>query len=360
MKKIFLILALVFLSSCHTGEEVIPQIKNIVDAVFASGQIAYTHEYNITAISEGYLITKYAEEGDSVVQGQKIFQLDNSIQSSLMQDSYQNYVDALADTYDTAPQIKELEEQIKQARLKKDLNGKNLKRYEALLKTHAISIQEYENSLLAYQSDSTNLSVLNKSLEDLKIKLNQRKNSAYTQYKVQHQNNAYLTLTSQSAGVILNVYKQSGDLLKKGETIAKIGAGQICVVLDIAEDDIDRIRLGQEVLVSLNTQKDRTYKAFISKIYPSFDVVNQSFKVEAVFAEKPSNLLNGVQLQANIIVDKKQDAIVIPTNFLLNGDSVLFKKNRKKIKITTGIRSAEWVEVTSGLTEKDVLVLPKK
>ena len=115
--------------------------------------------------------------------------------------------------------------------------------------------------------------------------------------------------------------------------------------------DIQRIQLGQRALVSLNTDKANVFNATITKIYPSFNTSDQAFIAEATFNPLPPGLRNGTQLQANIILGEKKHALVIPTNYLLPGDSVILAADHSHIPVTTGIHTLEWVEITGGLRD---------
>ena len=219
---------------------------------------------------------------------------------------------------------------------------------------------DYDNVALTYKNDLTSIKVLEKSLADLKQTLVLNTTNAKAQYQIQQQNNGFYTVMSAANGLILNVYKKNGDYVKKGETIADMGNGKVIARLQVAEDDINRIRLNQLVLLSLNTDKDHVYKATVSKIYPSFDETSQSFIVEATFSEHPNVLKDGTQLQANFIIKEKKNVLVIPTTYLSDGDSVTLQEGHKKMAIKTGIKTLEWIEVTDGLSGNETIELPKK
>ena len=51
--------------------------------------------------------------------------------------------------------------------------------------------------------------------------------------------------------------------------------------------------------------------------------------------------------------------MVIPAKYLLANDFVLTESGEKK-QVTTGIKNADWVEITNGLTENETIVLPGK
>jgi multidrug efflux pump subunit AcrA (membrane-fusion protein) len=216
-----------------------------------------------------------------------------------------------------------------------------------------------ENAGVQYTASAANLHVLEKNLADLKHNLTLNMQNARAQFDIQHQNNNYYDITAKADGIIFTLVKKIGDYIKKGDQIAEVGAGRPIIKLYIAEDDIRRIRTGQPALISLNSNKDMVYQATVTKVYPVFDDVQQAFTVEAAFQQLPPVLINGTQLQGNVILEDKKDALVIPSYYLMTGDYVLTKNSKDKIPVKVGIRTLEWTEILGGITEKDVLVQPK-
>ena len=359
--KYYIIIAIAILTvTCKQNQEIKPQHKDLIDAVFASGSIITSNQYAITAQAEGYLNTSFVSEGDQVHNGQLLFKLTNDAQQIQVGNAYDNYDNAKKNLNTNGPQIAKLEDQINQAKNTKDSDAANLKRYENLIKTNAVAQVDYDKVKLTYQNDLTNLAVLQKSLADLKQNLYLNEKNAKAQYQLQQNNNKYYALNSAFSGIVLSISKKNGDLVKKGESIALVGSGKTIAKLFVAEDDIQKIQLGQQTLITLNTTKDKVYNAQVTKIYPSFDVSSQSFIVEASFDELPTQLKNGTQLQANFIISKKKNALVVPSTYLLNGDSVITQKNHQKIAVKTGIKTLEWVEVLNGLNDNEKLELPKQ
>jgi len=75
--------------------------------------------------------------------------------------------------------------------------------------------------------------------------------------------------------------------------------------------------------------------------------------------EKLPGLFSGLAVEANIIVRQKDNALVIPKQSILPGDSVLIvtDSGNKKVKITRGIETLEETEVISGLNAESKLIL---
>ena len=360
MKKIVISLITILLAACKEQPTTLPERKEIIDAVFASGSIITKDEYSVTAQAEGYLEVSNVSEGDPVNKNQLLFRLNNSVQQLQVENAAVNYQFASSNAADYSPQIKELEEQISQARRKKQTDEANLLRYENLLKTNAVSRLDYENVKLVYENDLSTIAQLQKSLDNLKDNLQLNKANALNQYQLQQQNNRYYNLTADGAGMVLQVLKNKGDLVKRGETVAVIGSGAKIMKLFIDEDDIEKIQLNQPVYVSLNTAKSTPYEGYVSKIYPSFDNNAQSFIAEASFTKLPAVLKDGTQLQANIVIAKKPNALVIPAQYLMDGNTVLLKNGNQKKTVQTGMQSTEWVEITGGLNDGEAIELPKK
>ncbi|QJD96360.1 HlyD family efflux transporter periplasmic adaptor subunit [Mucilaginibacter robiniae] len=352
--------ALLILAGCQPKNLVKPQRKNIVDAVFGSGHIENLNQYTIMANAEGFIKKAYVAEGDTVKGGQPLFRLANDVQQTQVSNALTNLQYAETNTAQGSPQIEQLKIQIGLAKQRNRVDSANYQRYSRLIKTQAVSVTDFENSRLTYQNSLSNLHVLQKNLADLQRNLNLNLQNAKAQYKIQEANNNYYNLTSSGAGVVMNVVKKTGDYVRKGDAIALVGAGKPIAKLDIAENDIERIKVGQQTLISLNSDKNKVYEATITKIYPAFNTSEQAFIAEATFTNTPGNLLNGTQLQANIIIQKKKDALVIPSYYLQNGDYVFVQGSKEKKKVEAGIRTLEWTEITGGLSGNEELTLPKQ
>ena len=343
------ILIILTLTSCRQSPSFTPQYRDIVDAVFASGSTQAKDQYKITAFADGYLQQSLVAEDDTVHKGQLLFRIGNDIQRTQVHNAATNYDYAVRNAENNAPQIQQLESQIAQAQQKKTTDSLNYLRYQRLLPSHAVAQVDYDNARLTSEASTAGLTQLQKNLEDLRTNLSLNVENTRSQYRLQQQNNDYYELTGQSDGRIENVYKKNGDLIRKGDVIADLGAGLQIARLLIAEEDIDRVRLGQATLVSLNTDKVHVYDATITKIYPSFNTNDQAFIAEATFNPLPANLRNGTQLQANIILSEKKHALVVPASYILPGDSVILAADHSHAPVRTGIRTLEWVEILGGL-----------
>ena len=349
----------VLIASCSKTETVQVKRTDIIDAVFASGKVISDHEYRVTAKAEGYLIKRFADVSSVVNAEMPLFQLSNKVQSEQLSNAEVLYQDALRNAGTDAPQRIQLELQVAQSRSQLELDLKNYERYRKLAESNAVSELELEQKKHQYENAERTLEINQKALDDLINSLDIAVQNARSQLVIQKENNEDYFLSSAIDGEVFQIYKEEGDLVKRGEAVALIGGGQKLARLLVSEEDINTIALNQTVVLNLNTDQHKTFEGIISKIYPSFDLVEQSFIVEAAFTEEPDLLYHNTQLQANIIIGKRKSTLVIPTDYLTEGDSVKLK-NGSFQSVRTGIRNDQWVEILGGIDESDVLNRPNK
>ncbi len=357
--SLYLVIATMLLTSCDRKEKTYTDRKDIIDAVFASGYVEYSDEYWVTANAEGFMVEAYVEEGDTVTLNQALFELSSNVQSLQAKIAMINYQDALSKADPTSPQIVQLKNQIEQSKATLELDKKNYERNSKLIRTNAISQQDFDQAKLQYENAKVTLSNLEKSLTDLENNLRLSVKNAKNQLDIQQSYFGDCHLKSMIEGYVLEMTKNKGELIKKGEMIARVGGGDLITKLHVAEEDINKVQTGQKVQLVLNTEKDKTYQATVSKIHPAFDVQEQSFVIEVEFSNKTPRLRSGTQVQANVVIDEQEDALIIPRKYLMNGDKLL-TSNNEEIQVKVGIRNAQWVQILEGIDEGTELVLPKK
>jgi HlyD family secretion protein len=167
------------------------------------------------------------------------------------------------------------------------------------------------------------------------------------------------TVKSEVSGLVFMTAKEKGELIRRNEVIAVVGKkDSYYLQLDIDELDIQRVKVGQEVLVKIDAYPGKVFKAEIEKVYPMVDRRQQSVRADAILKENLPGWFSGLALEANIIIREKQQAIVIPKNKLLAGDCVLIETEDgpKKIKVSKGVETLDEIEITEGLDTNKLLV----
>ena len=358
--SLFLLLTLSTLVSCGTKEEGKPVVQDIKELVFASGELEWDNSYNLTAQTDGILVNATFDVGNKVTENQIIASIDNKTNENNTASAKDLVVISKENLTDNAPALQQLQQNIKFAESKYQQDKTQSERYKRLYDSQSIAKVEYENIQLAAENSLSQLNALKKQYQQV---LQQSKQN-YINTENQLKNNqvvlGYNKLVVPQKGTIIKKLKFSGDYVKKGDVIAVIAdENKVEGVLNVDENSIGKVKIGQTVFVQLNTNKNEVYNAKISEILAAFDEQTQSFICKVIFDKPLNTSLYGTQLEANILVGEKKNALLIPRNFLGFGNKVMVKGKDEAIIVKTGIVSTEYVEILDGITKEDVL-LPLK
>jgi macrolide-specific efflux system membrane fusion protein len=239
-----------------------------------------------------------------------------------------------------------------------EFDKENYLRYKDLWSKKSVSKLDYEKTELQYEAAQNNLQALQKQYKEMQNTLQLSVERSRVQVNTQRSLLKDYELTTGASGEVIQVFKKQGELARRGEAIARIASGGYIIRLFVSEEDITKVDIGQSVAVHINTYPDRAFPASITKIYPAFDEMEQSYIVEAQFEQLPEKMFSGTQLQANIETGNRKNVLVIPTAYVSRGSYVQLENGNEK-QIETGSRNSEWTEVVSGLSENDAIVKPK-
>jgi multidrug efflux pump subunit AcrA (membrane-fusion protein) len=355
-----LVLLFAFVVGCKPKlDEVLPKIGPVTEAVFASGSIDPKDAYIVTSLSDGFITKSYVTENDLVSDHQLLFELDSRQQHTQVNIAQTNLNYAKINATSTSPAIMQLQHQLESARAKMQSDSVLLSRYVKLYATNSVSKQDVDNARFAYESSLNTYHAAADNLQQTTDKLKQDLDNNREQLKNAEEGFQYYKLFAIGKSKVYQVFKKQGDLVRRGEQVAQLGnPDSIVINLDVDEGSIAKLKLGQQVLVELNTEKNKVYHAVISKIYPHFNETSQSYKVEARFTENYAGVIAGTQLQANIITARKTEAMLIPHIFLLGDSRVVVKKADRldTVSVATGIVAEDWVEIISGISATDKIV----
>lgn len=357
-KVIISIATVCLLSACgKQTQETKPIRKDVIETVFASGILEAKNTYTLKAQTDGYLSAVNFEEGNVVRSGQVLAVVDNK-ESGFNQESAKDLYDiAQSNTQNNAPALLQAQNVISLNKQKMEQDFVQFQRYKKLWEDNSIAKVDLENSELQYKTSKTNYE---SSLENYKQIKQQAEQQVISNKAMKEVNTIVLSknqIKAQKSGKIYKKYKQIGDYVTRGEAIALIGEpSEIYAKVNIDESNINRIKAGQEALVQLNTNKDKTYRGTVAEIYPAFDESTQSFICKITFNEALDFSIVNTQLQSNITVATTKNALLIPRNFVDFGGNVEIKGKKEKVKITTKFASSDWVQVLSGITDNTILV----
>jgi multidrug efflux pump subunit AcrA (membrane-fusion protein) len=125
----------------------------------------------------------------------------------------------------------------------------------------------------------------------------------------------------------------------------------------VDEKDIVKIKAGQKVIIRLDSYQDSVFTAHVTSVDPIMNVKTRTFTVTAVFEKQPSVLFPYLTVEANIIIESKPKALVIPLSYLTASNEVVLEDG-SRVKVATGLKNYQWVEILSGIDTTTNIVLP--
>ena len=159
---------------------------------------------------------------------------------------------------------------------------------------------------------------------------------------------------------MFDVLVDKGSLVTTQTPLAIIGkANSFVLELEVDENDMVRVVLGQKVLVTMDSYKGEVFEAIVDKIYPIMDARSRTFKIEAQFVKAPRKLYPNLTAEANIIIQTKENTITIPRSYLVDNEYVIVN-NDKRRKVKIGLNDYQKVEILEGLKKEETIYTPKQ
>lgn len=169
-------------------------------------------------------------------------------------------------------------------------------------------------------------------------------------------------------GVVTFIYGKVGENVSLSETalaaFLAMQADKLIVEANVPETDIVKIGVGDDVEMTIDafdfTQKFKGSVIYIDKAETVIQGVVY-YQIKTAFDLEDERLKPGMTTNLDIITDQKENVLIIPARAIKYEDStryveVLNNGSPKKVTITTGLESDQYVEVTSGLKEGDKIV----
>jgi macrolide-specific efflux system membrane fusion protein len=168
-------------------------------------------------------------------------------------------------------------------------------------------------------------------------------------------------------GEVIVATTQPGQTMTTTDAVVVL-SDHLIVRAQVDETDIGKITNDMKASITLDAYPDTKIKAKVEHIYYESQTVNNVtiYLVDLIPTEVPPFFRSGMNASVDFMVQNKQDILVIPVEAVYkNGESyVLLKqsngKEPVKATVTLGITDDKNIEVISGVTEKDRLIVKSK
>ncbi|MDE3234900.1 MAG: efflux RND transporter periplasmic adaptor subunit [Bacteroidota bacterium] len=361
MRLLVLLTAAAFsFSSCQFNKNTIrPASRNLVQVVYASGKIYAVNHIHVSAKTNAYITKILVKEGDVVKTGTPLAVLQSDNVDVNMDIAKTNITLSEQFNRPDANQLNAAWRDVEAAQSKYQLDSANYERYKNLwkeditakinldqAKTQAdVSAQAYKKALSTY--------------DNLKTKLNTDVTLAKKQLQLQQATKKDYIITAPSDGKVYAVIVKEGQLVTTGTTLIEFGNAQgFEAELDVDEEDIGMVQLHQPVILNTDAYPNTPLNTTVREIQPSVTVGNKTTLIKADVDADTLKLYNGMSVEANIIIQKKQNVLTVPVEYVTADSYVVLKKDKKKIPVKTGIRDMRFIEILSGIDSTSELIKP--
>jgi RND family efflux transporter MFP subunit len=167
-------------------------------------------------------------------------------------------------------------------------------------------------------------------------------------------------------GIILSRVVEPGDTVTIGRVIGSIAVtAKLYVEAKVDEADIYRVKKGQEANILMDAYPDRVFKGrviFISPVVTGKRLEARTFVVKVSFLNPPPTLKPGMSADVEIITGRVEDAVVVPTQAVIEDGQrrlvYVIKKGKALLKeVKTGLFSWTMTEILSGLQEGELIII---
>jgi membrane fusion protein, macrolide-specific efflux system len=165
-------------------------------------------------------------------------------------------------------------------------------------------------------------------------------------------------------GMLIKKKIEPGQTVFTGDTLL-VMSDHLIVSAQVDETDLGRIQVGQEAVITLDSYPGQSVQAKVERIAFESQTVNNVtvYYVDILPQQVPSFMRSGMTANANFIIAKKKDVLVLPFESIRREDGKAFvlvaaplnAKEPMKKEIITGITDGQKVEVVEGLAEGDTV-----
>ena len=316
-----------------TTEKVVT--RTIIETVNASGKVYPEVEVKVSPDISGEIVELTVNEGDSVSRGQVLARIYADILSTQKDQASAIVSQQQAQVSNSVAQLGALRANLAQAEA-------NYNRQKKLYDEKVISKLEYEQAEQAYKSAQANLNAAIEGINGLKAAVK----SAEAQLNRANKDVSRTTIIAPMNGVV------SLLAVKKGERV--VGTAQMAgtemmriadmssfeVRVDVGENDITKVKIGDTALVEVDAYNNRKFKGVVYKIAnpqlnsatgvaSSNEVTNYKVHIR-LMPESYKDLISsknrfpfrpGMTASADIQTKTKRDVIAVALNAVTTRDS---------------------------------------
>lgn len=160
-------------------------------------------------------------------------------------------------------------------------------------------------------------------------------------------------------GIVSQRLVEVGEPVVPGQPVMEVvSLVRLYVSAPLDEIDIGRVREGLPARVTLDPYRGRVWQGVVTRVSPVVNDLkeqNRTLDVEVEMTPDPSapEPKPGTSADVEIILDKREGVLRVPTNAIIESKRVLVIESGKAVSrdVKTGLKNWDWTEVTEGIAE---------
>jgi RND family efflux transporter MFP subunit len=166
-----------------------------------------------------------------------------------------------------------------------------------------------------------------------------------------------MALYAPESGTIIRRDGEVGQLFQAGEALFWMSCcAPLRVSVEVDEEDIPRVRVGQTVLIRSDAYPDRVLSGTVGEITPKGDPVARSFRVRIALPQD-TPLMIGMTADTNIVTAERRGALLVPADAVADGSVWVVRDGRlERRAVRVGASGGGWTEIRAGLGRDDAVV----
>lgn len=164
------------------------------------------------------------------------------------------------------------------------------------------------------------------------------------------------------SGVVSERMIKTGNMVKVNDPVFRVTDFQpLLAVLHVPEHEMNKLKLHQPTLLSVDAQKGETFQGHIERISPVVDPNTGTFKVTVSVSDASGRLKPGMFGRIKIVYDVHKQTVTVPKDAVISEDdlnSVFVIKDKVAFKraVNTGYINGTRIEILSGLEPGEQVV----
>lgn len=165
-------------------------------------------------------------------------------------------------------------------------------------------------------------------------------------------------------GIVGRVYVDIGTNVTPQTAVALVvNMDNVEVDLDIPEEYLPKIALGQSAQITLQAYPDDKFIGKVSEISPVLDLETRTAPIEISIPNSDHRLKSGMFVQAQLILQERKKVPAIPKESVMGREpqvyvyTVIKGNTARQKKIKLGVRQGSYCEVLEGVKDGDLVVV---